>query len=212
MSFAPLFIGIAGGSCSGKTTLARSIAQAIGARPTVVLSLDSYYRDLRGLSPKEKAAVNFDHPGAIDEALAVLHLGLLAEGETVRIPLYDFRTHSRTSPDPWPESSVDVTGPQPPVIIIEGLFVLHFPAIRDLLDLAVFVKASHRVCLQRRLDRDVKERGRTPGSVRARFESMTRPMYDEFVLPTASFADLVVDGEQSLTGPVATIVSMIPSA
>lgn len=196
-----MIIGIAGGSCSGKSSIAVALAGMIRGRPVFILGLDSYYLDLRDLSPEARALHNFDEPASLDIPLLVGNLKGLAAGEEVPIPVYDFETHTRLPEESWTRVSVDGDA----VIIVEGLFTLSLPGLLELLDLKVFVEASHEVCLDRRLARDVAERGRTPESVRGQYEKTVRPMFDLHVLPGREFADVVVEGE----GPVEKSASKI---
>lgn len=211
MSRRPFFIGIAGGSCSGKTTLASALAERLReTRPVAVVPLDSYYHDLGGLSREQRASVDFDLPSAIEDGLASRHLEALAAGLEVRIPLYRFDTHERAPEAEWETLSVDPTGDLPPVVIVEGLYTLYFEPIREMLDLSVFVDADHTVCLERRIERDTRERGRTPEEARRRYLGMTAPMYDRFVAPTAGHADMVVDGTAPPAETVARIEALLP--
>lgn len=182
----PFIIGIAGASCSGKTELAQRLAQSLGAN---VCTLDSYYRDLSHLAPEERARQNFDIPAALDHELLCEQVGALACGEGIQKPVYDFTRHVRSERTEMLEPSQTV--------IVEGLFTLHWEQLRSLLGLKVFIEASDTICLQRRIDRDVRERGRTSQSVREQFEATVRPMTDLHIRPTQVFADLLLNGEHS---------------
>jgi uridine kinase len=194
-------IGIAGGSCSGKTTLAARLAERLPRRPVTIISLDSYYRDLSHLTPEARAAWNFDAPDALDRDLLVEHLRALRDGASIEIPVYDFSTHTRASRTHRVIPS--------PFIIIEGLFVLYWDDIRAFLQTKVFIAAPHEVCLARRITRDVRERGRTEQSVRAQYAATVRPMYDQYCEPTARFADPHVSGEEPVDDSVSTVLNSL---
>jgi len=182
-SLKPLLIGIAGPSCAGKSELAQRLGALL---PATVVSLDRYYRDLSHLSFEERTRWNFDVPDALELDLLASHLKALAAGETVEIPVYDFTQHVRTS------RRTQVAAAD--CVVFEGLFTLYREDIRALLDFRVFVEAPDEVCFARRLERDVRERGRTPESVRQQFESTVRPMAERYILPTRVYADVVLDG------------------
>lgn len=201
MSARPSFvIGIAGPSGAGKTAVAEALAQSLGGQCDIV-SCDHYYRDLSHLPMAERELVNFDHPDAVEHELLTSHLDLLRTGQSVAMPAYSFETHSR--------ASVREPVAPAPVTIIEGLHVLHWPSVRQLLDVKVFIDVRHEVCLARRVDRDVRERGRTIESCREQYEDTVRPMADAYVFPSRCFADLVLDGTaavQTSAGEIAGIV------
>lgn len=176
----PRIVGIAGGSCSGKTSIAGHVA---AAGRTLVIGLDSYYRDFTGV-PEDRIEV--DVPEALDRSLLLDQVATLARGEPVEKPVYDYTTHART-----PRGERVEPGD---TVVVEGLFALYWPEIRELLDLAVFVTIDHDTALARRLERDVRERGRSERSVRAQYRDKVRPNYDRYVLPTKNHADLVLDG------------------
>ena len=178
-------VGIAGGSCAGKTTLAEGLASRLDDR-RAVLQFDHYYRDHGHLPTGERALVNYDHPDSLDGRLFVVHLDVLAAGRAVEAPVYDFATHRRTS-------ATDQVGPSP-VVAVDGILLLAFPAVRRRLDLVVYVDAPAEVRLERRVARDVAERGRTEAGVRAQFAATVAPMYERWVAPFAQEADLLVDG------------------
>lgn len=182
-------IGVAGGSCSGKTTLARLLAARLPAGTGALLSFDSYYRDLSHLPMEARGATNFDHPDILDDALFLEHLDRLVAGESVPSPQYDFTHHVR--------AAARVIEP-PRVLVVEGILLLHWPAIRARLDRAVFLDAAPALRLTRRIARDVAERGRTEASVRAQFATTVQPMHEAFVQPTARHAHEVIDGEADL--------------
>jgi len=179
---APCFVAIGGPTCSGKTSLARTLAARLhGAR---VLSLDAYYRDLSGLSPAERSRRNFDEPDALDWPLLRAQLARLARGEAVPVPRYDFSTHCRADAcDPFDPA---------PWVLLEGLFALHDPEVRAACALCVYVDVDLDQALARRLSRDTRERGRSADSVRQQFEDTVRPMTLRHIVPTRQWADLVI--------------------
>jgi len=183
----PYLIGIAGPSCAGKTELSRNLATALAAS---VLPLDCYYFDLANLSMAERARFNFDEPRALDHDLFFRHVQALGRGEEIERPVYDFATHSRTG-------TVERIAPGP-FVIVEGLFVLHWRDVRSLFGTRIFVDLPDEACLERRVVRDVRERGRTVESVRRQFFETVRPMADLHVRPTRVFADLVIAGDQPI--------------
>ncbi len=195
---APRFIGIAGPSCSGKTRLAQAVARRLEAP---VLALDSYYRDLSHLPLAERARVNFDEPAALDHALIAEHLRLLSQGSPVRKPVYDFAAHTRLA-------ATELVMPRA-FVVVEGLFALYWEDLRRFYEVAVFVRLDDRECFRRRLERDVRERGRTPESVREQYQATVRPMAERYILPTAGFASLVVSGDRPLEEPVAAILAQL---
>lgn len=195
----PYIIGIAGASCSGKTELAQRLAQSLNA---AVCTLDSYYRDLSHLAPEERARQNFDIPGALDDALLCEQVGALARGEAIRKPVYDFTRHIRSD-------RTEILEPTE-TLIVEGLFTLHWEQLRSQLDLKVFIEASDDICLQRRIDRDVRERGRTPQSVREQFAMTVQPMTELHIRPTQVFADLVLNGDHSPEQGYKAVLGALP--
>ena len=194
MTKPPYIVGITGGSCSGKTSIALGVAAGAGGR-VLVLGLDSYYNDFTGV-PDE--SIEVDVPEALDRSLLVEHVAALARGEPVEKPVYDYATHSRKSRGEWVEPG--------DCVLLEGLFALYWSEIRDLLRLAVFVTVDHDTALDRRIERDTRERGRTERSVRVQYRDKVRPNFDRFVLPTKDYAHLVVDGREPVGGSVQKIL------
>jgi uridine kinase len=195
------FIGIAGGSCSGKTTLARLLAQRLGARRVACIAIDSYYRGLSSKSPGDIEQYNFDEPDALDRELLLRHLGDLVRGIPVEVPVYDFTTHARTV-------RTEHIAPVP-FVIVEGLFPLYWDTVRSVMNTKVFVEVSHDVCLERRLRRDTVERGRPREEVMRRYNDMARPMYEKYVLPSKRYADVVIDGAEPIEGSVPLVIRHI---
>lgn len=180
-------IGIAGPSCAGKTELARWLAARLAAP---VLNLDHYYIDLSHLPLEERARTNFDEPAAVDQE-AILHdVAALVRGEAVTAPLYDFSTHARARGG----ERIVPRG----LVVVEGLFALSWPELREHFAVKLFVDAPDSLCLARRLHRDTRERGRTPESVLEQFAATVKPGADRFIRPTRVFADLVLSGEEEL--------------
>jgi uridine kinase len=180
----PLLIGIAGGTGSGKTTVARSLAAATPVGRCVVIEHDAYYRDLSHLTPEARAEVNFDHPQALDSGLLAEHLAALRDGKSVDIPIYDFVTHTR-------RDETRRIAPAP-VIVVEGILVFVDPQLRDQLDIKIFVDTDPDIRLMRRIRRDLEQRGRTFASVRDQYYATVRPMHLEYVEPSKRCADLIV--------------------
>ena len=197
----PYLIGIAGGSCSGKTLLAARLVERLPENSAVVLTLDSYYRDLSHLEPAERARWNFDLPEALDRDLLVRQLRALAQGETIDRPEYDFTAHTRA------QHTVRVEPRD--FILVEGLFVLYWEDVRDLMDAKVFIEVADAVCLERRKARDVRERGRTEASVCEQYATTVRPMYERYCAPTAQFADIVLNGEDPIDVSTATVLRCV---
>jgi uridine kinase len=188
-------IGIAGTSGSGKSYLARHLADRVEAE---VIELDRYYRDLSHLSLEQREGTNFDAPGALEHELLIEQIARLRNREVVRLPLYDFATHMRVK-------KTEAFRPSN-IVIVEGLFTLHWPGLRELLSTKVYVDLDDDTCLHRRKSRDVRERGRTEESVLAQYEATVAPMALRYVRPTRAYADVVVGGEEPVEQGVARIV------
>lgn len=179
-----LVIGIAGGSGSGKTTVAQEILNRVGPDRIAYLPHDAYYKDLTGLPPAQKAAVNFDHPNSLETELLIQHLQQLRTGKPIDLPVYDFSIHSRTS------KTIAIIPHS--VIIVEGILIFAEPDLRPLFDIKLFVDTDSDLRFIRRLERDISERGRTPESVIAQYLKTVRPMHLEFVEPSKRYADLII--------------------
>lgn len=176
-------IGIAGGTGSGKTTIANALAESLDA---AVIRIDDYYRPLNHLTFEEREQVNFDAPESIDHVLLLEHLTLLCDGRTIEKPHYDFTRHTRAV-------FGDVVTPKA-VIIVEGLFALHWPEVNDFYHTSIFVETPTETRFARRLKRDIEERGRDEAEVTFRFNSHVNLMHEIYVQPAAQRADLVVFG------------------
>jgi uridine kinase len=179
-----LVIGIAGGSGSGKTTVAQTILQRVGPDRISFLQHDAYYKDLSGLPPAQRIEVNFDHPNSLETELLTNHVLQLKDGRPVEVPIYDFSTHSRT----------DRTYTVKPrrVILVEGILIFTEAALRNLFDVKLFVDTDPDLRFIRRLERDISERGRTLEMVVKQYLSTVRPMHLEFVEPSKRYADVVI--------------------
>jgi uridine kinase len=180
----PLTIGIAGGTASGKTTVARRLVERLGNHPVAVLDQDSYYRDLADLPLEERARFNFDHPDAFDTGRLVRHLTELRAGNPVEKPVYSFTQHTRTG------ETVRVNPGD--VVILEGILVLALEPVRELLDVKVFVDSDADVRVLRRVSRDIKERGRDFDGVVEQYFRTVRPMHFGFVEPSKRYADIII--------------------
>ena len=197
----PLFIGVAGGSGSGKTTIAEAVVEALGGRVSLVQH-DAYYRHRPDLSFEERTRVNYDHPDSLETELLVEHLALLRSGQAVRCPVYDFAQHLRSDATTLVEPA--------PVIVVEGILVLADAALRDQLDLKIYVDTDPDIRLARRIRRDVEERGRSVESVLAQYFATVRPMHLEFVEPSKRYADLIIP-EGYNPRAVTTVVELVRS-
>ena len=180
----PLVIGLAGGTGSGKTTVAEAIVDAAGAGNVTILPQDAYYLAQADIPPAARAMINYDEPTAFDNDLLVEHVDALVQGRPVERPVYDFERDDR--------SSETVTLLPAPVLVVEGILVLHEPTLRERFTLKVFVDAPPDERFIRRLERDVRERGRRAESVIAQYRRTVKPMHDLFVEPTKQHADLIV--------------------
>ncbi|MBX3287813.1 MAG: uridine kinase [Acidobacteria bacterium] len=179
-----MIIGICGGTGSGKTTIARAIVEAVGDGNVVLVEQDSYYRNLADMPLDERHQANFDHPDSIDSDMLVNHLMRLKQGLTAEMPLYDFKTHTRSD-------RIEIIEPKP-VVIVEGILIFAEPRVLDLLDVRVYVDTPDDIRFIRRLKRDIAERGRTVESVIEQYYRTVRPMHFEFVVPSKRHADIII--------------------
>jgi uridine kinase len=180
----PLVIGIAGGSGSGKTTVANTILDRVGDERIAYLPHDAYYKDLSALPPQQRTEVNFDHPNSLENELLCRHIEALRRGEPVELPVYDFTTHSRTNETIRVEPK--------PVIIVEGILIFMEAGLRAMFDVKIYVDTDPDLRFIRRLERDLRERGRTTESVIHQYLTTVRPMHLEFVEPSKRYADIII--------------------
>jgi uridine kinase len=180
----PFIIGVAGGTGSGKTTVTEKVLEAAGVGSVATLAQDSYYRDQIHLTNDERRQINYDHPDAFDWELMIAHLETLRDDEPVFSPIYDFTNDNRSS------NTVPVM--PAPIIVVEGVLVLYDPRLRNLFNLKIFVDADPDVRFIRRLERDVRERGRTPESVIHQYLETVRPSHLQFIEPTKRYADVII--------------------
>lgn len=180
----PLVIGIAGGTGSGKSTVAEKLSSAIPSDRCVVIDHDSYYFDQGHLSPQARAEINYDHPSSLESQLLADHLRALRGGESVDVPIYDFVTHTRRREHRRVAPA--------PVILVEGILVFVDAAVREQMDIKIFVDTDADIRLMRRIRRDLEQRGRTFASVRDQYYATVRPMHLEYVEPSKRWADLIV--------------------
>lgn len=188
-------IGIAGPSGSGKSELAHRLSAVIAAP---IISLDNYYRSLDHLTLEERAASNFDEPAALEDELLLSQMAELTAGRGIEVPTYDFSRHTHVPG----EQQIEPNGP----ILIEGLFTLYWTDLRRLLKLAIYVDLEDEICFDRRLARDVRERGRTPESVHQQYADTVRPMAEQYIWPTKRHADLVIRGDAQLDESVREVL------
>ncbi|MBC7263343.1 MAG: uridine kinase [Chloroflexi bacterium] len=184
MTISSLIIGVAGGTASGKTTVVEAILDRVGRERIAYIQHDSYYKDLSHLPFEERRRFNFDHPDALETDLLIRHLQSLRNGRPVEVPVYDFTCYCRLPETRHVEPR--------PVIIIEGLLLLAEPALRDLMDVKIYVDTDADLRFIRRLKRDVAERGRTVDSVIEQYLATVRPMHLEFVEPSKRYADVII--------------------
>ncbi len=180
----PIVIGVAGGTGSGKTTVANEILHRVGAEHVAYIPHDAYYRELGRLPREERARVNFDHPNSLETELLIEQLRALRLGQAIEIPIYDFTTHMRTQETRRVEPA--------PVILVEGILIFVEPELRELLDVKLYVDTDADVRFIRRLQRDVHERGRSVESVCEQYLTTVRPMHMEFVEPSKRHADVII--------------------
>ena len=197
----PVIVGIAGGTGSGKTTVARAIYDRVGRDRIEWISHDSYYRNFEGLSPEERHHINFDHPDSLETELLARHLDVLRKGSSVEVPIYDFTTHCR-------KAEMHRVEPRK-VVIVEGILVLAEPELRKRIHIKLFVDTPADIRFMRRLMRDIKTRGRSMESVIEQYVTTVRPMHEEFVEPSKRYADLIIpEGGENLVA-IDAIISRV---
>ncbi len=196
----PFVIGVGGGSCSGKTTICDSIVERLGPEKVVRIPHDAYYRDRPDLPYEHRQKVNYDHPDSLETELLVDHLHDLLRGQAIWQPEYDFARHLRN-----PET-IEVA-PRP-IILIEGILVLSEAGLREVMDLRVFVDTPADLRVLRRVERDMRERGRSLASIIAQYQATVRPMHEQIVAPSGDYADMIIpDGYNRQA--VGTLIAMI---
>jgi len=196
-----LIIGIAGGTGSGKTTVVHQIMNELPTAEVGIISQDSYYRETSNLSYEERTKINFDHPRAIDFELLTSHLKNLKAGKTIEQPVYSFVTHNRTD-------DVVLTHPRK-VMIVEGILILSNAELRDMFDIKIFVHADSDERLIRRLKRDIAERGRDMEEVLNRYQTTLKPMHEQFIEPTKTFADIIIPNDRYNTVAIDVVRAVI---
>ena len=179
-----LVIGIAGGTGSGKTTIADYILETVGPEKIAFLPHDAYYHELHHLSQEERTRVNFDHPSSLETELLIEHIHQLKSGQSITLPRYDFKTHTRTEDTILIEPQL--------ILIVEGILIFAEPELRDLFDLKIYVDTDADIRFIRRLRRDIEERGRTTESVIDQYLDTVRPMHLEFVEPSKRYASVII--------------------
>jgi len=179
-----IIIGVAGGSASGKTTVVKKILKSFKNRSLNKIDMDSYYGDFSTLSPEERDAINFDHPKAFDFDLLNEHIYKLKDGKDIQKPIYDFATHLRQ------KETTPVTPSK--ILILEGILLFTNAKLRELMDMKIFVDTASDIRLMRRIERDIKERGRTLESVKNQYFTTVRPMHLEFIETTKQYADIII--------------------
>ena len=180
----PIVFGVAGGTASGKTTVARAILEAVGAEQIAYLPHDAYYRDMPHLSFEERTHQNYDHPDSLETKLLIKHIKKLLHGQPVDVPVYDFTTHRRTEESVLVEPS--------PIVLVDGILIFTKRKLRELMDIKVYVDTDPDVRFIRRLERDIHERGRSLESVVAQYMETVRPMHMKFVEPSKRHADVII--------------------
>jgi uridine kinase len=199
LPFPPVVLGIAGASGSGKTTLAFELARTLGG---IHFPLDHYYRDLSHLPFEERVRHNFDDPQIIESSLLAAQLATLAQGKTIERPVYDFSTYIRV---PGKTERVSAGA----FLIVEGLFALYYPELLPLYQLRIYVDTPDEVCFERRLKRDIEQRGRSEASVRRQYEATVRPSSQRYVRPSGKNADLTIDGTEALDWKVEQVLASL---
>ncbi|HIP29776.1 MAG TPA: uridine kinase [Sulfurospirillum arcachonense] len=179
-----IFVGVAGGSGSGKTTVAHNLIKAFSPEEAVLIQQDAYYKEIKNRSLEERAKTNFDHPNAIEFELLKEHLIALKNSNSINKPVYDFTTHLR-------KDEKIVIKPSK-IVIVEGILVLAVPEIRDILDVKIFVDTDADEMLLRRVERDIKERDRTFDCIKEQYLETVKPMYLEFCEPSKRYADIII--------------------
>ena len=198
-----IIIGIAGGTGSGKTTIAKALQKKCNENDLLIIKQDSYYKDLKHLPFKKRNEKNFDHPNALDFNLLVKHLKKLKTGLSIDAPDYNFLKHIRN------QKTINCTSKK--IIIVEGILVLHHPGLRELLSIKVFLDIPPDIRLIRRINRDLKNRGRSINSITKQYLYTVRPMHKQFVDPSKKYADIIIDEKKSIESTISCLISKIKS-
>ena len=196
-------LGIAGGTGSGKTYATKNLLNEYPQCSILPISMDSYYKDLSHINYKERIEQNFDHPDSIDVNLLEKHLGIASKGDKINVPIYDFNNHVRLG------ETISISNAK--IIIVEGIFALHFSQLRKLYTLKIFMDTPENIRLERRLVRDVRERGRTIKSIKDQYSSTVLPMHDKYVESSKIFSDLMLNGEDNINDIINKIEELIRS-
>lgn len=194
-------IGVYGGTGSGKTTIVSQIVSEFPTSEIQVISQDSYYKDTSHLTFDERCALNFDHPDAIDFPLLYQHVNSLKNGENIEQPVYSFETHNRT------KETVTVVPKK--ILIIEGILILNYPKLRSLFDLKIYIDADSDMRMERRVSRDISERGRTPEEVLNRYLNTLKPMHKQFIEPMKVHADITLENHQNTPLNISDLIDKI---
>jgi uridine kinase len=198
----PIVISVAGGSGSGKSYLCQHIKDILFPNCSIILSMDRYYSDLSHLDMEIRGQTNFDHPDSLDIKLFINDLKIAIQGGELKLPIYNFNTHTR-------ESKKDLVPAQYRVILIDGIFALYWSTVRELADLKIYIDLRLDTCLARRIERDISERGRSTDSVKEQYRRTVLPNHHRFVKPTSKYANLRIFGDASITNSIGTISRFI---
>jgi uridine kinase len=198
-----IIIGVFGGTGSGKTTIVNQIVSDFNASDIQVISQDAYYKDNSNITYDARCLLNFDHPEAIDFELLYQHLSALKNGETIEQPVYNFKTHNRT------DKTLEISPKK--ILILEGILIMNYPKLRSLLDLKVFIDTNSDMRMERRVNRDISERGRTPKEVMDRYLNTLKPMHDQFIEPMKIHADMVIENHENASINLDILIAKIKS-
>ena len=196
-----IIIAIAGGTGSGKSFLAKSLASAYPKKEILIIEQDSYYKDISNLDYEDRCKQNFDHPDAIDSALIESHLKILLSGKPIYSPRYNFYKHLRE------KKGKKIS--QHPIIIMEGILILHYIKLHKFYTLKIFVETPENIRIHRRMERDIHFRGRTKESIEKQYYSTVKPMHEKFVQPSKSYSDIVIEGTALIDKSINQIKSKI---
>ena len=204
MTPAPIVFGVAGGTASGKTTIAHTILDQVGARNIAYLPHDAYYRDMAHLPLAQRAQQNYDHPDALESNLLAAHIRELRAGRPIQLPVYSFSDYTRC-PETTPVAPA-------PVILVEGILILAEPELRELMDIKIFIDTEADIRLIRRIERDTRERGRSLSDTIFQYLDTVRPMDLEFVQPSRRYADIIIPGGGQNRVAIEMVVSRLRAA